>query len=56
MDDDLKEKIVDYFTPVELVDWFMEDDDELMHDLVEFLRDRIEDNITSLKEYLAYGD
>jgi hypothetical protein len=56
MDDDLKNRIVDYFTPAELVDWFMDDKDELMPDLVEFLRERIENNLSTLEEYLSYGN
>lgn len=55
MDEHLKERIVDYFTPAELVDLVMEDDDELLPDLVEFLRDRIEDNLDEVTEFMDYG-
>jgi len=55
MDEHLKERIVDYFTPTELVDLIMEEDDELFPDLVEFLRDRIEDNLDEVVEFMDYG-
>ena len=55
MDEHLKERIVDYFTPTELVDLIMEGDDELFPDLVEFLRDRIEDNLEEVVEFMDYG-
>ena len=55
MDEHLKERIVDYFTPTELVDLIMEKDDELFPDLVEFLRDRIEDNLDEVVEFMDYG-
>lgn len=56
MDEYFKQRIVDYFTPAELVDLLMEDDDELMHDLVEFLRERIEDRLEEVEEFMDYGN
>jgi hypothetical protein len=56
MDEDLKQRIVDYFTPAELVDFLLADDDiDAMHQLVEHLRDYIEDNIQEVIEEMTYG-
>jgi hypothetical protein len=56
MDDDLKDRILEYFSPVELVDLVMELEDELFGDLIELLRERIEDNLEHIKELINYGD
>jgi DNA-binding transcriptional regulator PaaX len=56
MDEDLKQRIVDYFTPAELVDFLLADDDtDAMHQLVEHLWDYIEDNIEEVIEEMTYG-
>ena len=56
MDEHLRQRIVDYFTPTELVDLIMEPEDEMFCDLVEFLRDRIEDNLDEVVEFMDYGN
>lgn len=57
MDEYLKQRIVDFFTPSELVDLVLdEDDQDAMEQLVEFLRDYIEDNLEEVQEFMNYGD
>lgn len=56
MDEYLKQRIVDFFTPAELVDLVLDEDDtDAMEQLVEFLRDYIEDNLEELQECMNYG-
>ncbi len=56
MDEYLKQRIVDYFTPAELVDLLLADDDtDAMEQLVEHLREHIEDNIEDVIEEMKYG-
>lgn len=57
MDEYLKQRIVDFFTPSELVDFLLDEEDtDMMDQLVEFLRDHIEDNIEEVKDYMNYGN
>lgn len=57
MDEYLKQRIVDFFTPSELVDLVLdEEDQDAMEQLVEFLRDYIEDNLEEVQEFMNYGD
>jgi len=57
MDEQLKQAIVDFFTPSELVDFLLEDDDsDAMHSLVEHLWDTIEDNLDDVLEEINYGN
>lgn len=56
MDEYLKQRIVDFFTPAELVDLVLDEDDtDAMEQLVEFLRDYIEDNLEEVQEFMSYG-
>lgn len=56
MDEHLKQRIVDFFTPAELVDFILDvDDTDAMYQLVENLSDYIEENIEEIKEYINYG-
>lgn len=57
MDEQLKQAIVDFFTPSELVDFLLEDDDsDAMRSLVEHLWDTIEDNLDDVLEEINYGN
>lgn len=57
MDEYLKQRIVDFFTPAELVDLVLDEDDtDAMEQLVEALRDYIEDNLEEVQEFMNYGD
>lgn len=57
MDEYLKQRIVDYFTPSELVDLVLDyEDTDAMEQLVEYLRDYIEDNLEDVKEFMSYGN
>ncbi len=52
----IKQRIVDYFTPAELVDFLLDDDDtDAMYQLVEHLWDHIEENINDVIEEMKYG-
>lgn len=56
MDEYLKQRIVDFFTPSELVDLVLDEEDtDAMEQLVEFLRDYIEDNLEELEGVIGYG-
>lgn len=56
MDEYLKQRIVDFFTPAELVDLVLdEEDQDAMTQLVEFLSDYIEDNLEEVQEVMTYG-
>ena len=56
MDEYLKQRIVDFFTPAELVDLVLDEEDtDAMEQLVEFLRDYIEDNLEEVQEFMNYG-
>ncbi len=55
-DELIKQRIVDYFTPAELVDFLLDDDDtDAMRQLVDHLWDYIEDNIEEVIEETKYG-
>lgn len=57
MDEYIKQRIVDFFTPAELVDLVLEEDDtDAMEQLVEALRDYIEDNLEEVQEFMNYGN
>lgn len=57
MDEYLKQRIVDFFTPAELVDLVLDEEDtDAMEQLVEALRDYIEDNLDDVKEFMSYGE
>lgn len=56
MDEFFKNQILDYFTPTELIDLLMDNDDEMFPELVEFLEDRILENIEQVKEFMSYGE
>jgi CO dehydrogenase/acetyl-CoA synthase beta subunit len=56
MDEYLKQRIVDFFTPAELVDLVLDEEDtDAMEQLVEALRDYIEDNLEEVQEFINYG-
>lgn len=56
MDEYLKQRIVDFFTPAELVDLVLDEEDtDAMEQLVEALRDYIEDNLEEVQEFMSYG-
>ncbi len=56
MDEFFKNQILDYFTPTELVDLLMSDEDDMFEELVELLEDRILENINQIKEFMSYGE
>jgi hypothetical protein len=56
VDEFFKNQILDYFTPTELVDLLMEEDDDMFEELVELLEDRILENIDQVKEFMNYGN
>lgn len=56
VDEFFKNQILDYFTPTELVDLLMSEEDEMFEELVELLEDRILENIEQIKEFMSYGE
>lgn len=56
MDEFFKNQILDYFTPTELIDLLMENDDDMFSELIDLLEDRILENIEQVKEFMSYGE
>jgi hypothetical protein len=56
VDEFFKNQILDYFTPTELVDLLMDNEDDMFEELIDLLEDRILENIEQVKEFMRYGE